>query len=100
MLVVLLAGCSAPAPRRYAYSWGEVFVMDGNSLGRACSPAAGAWDNGSPRGMWAPVAGCAQGRTILLEDSEAGAKSLLHELAHLDGHADPKKDGYDWKQEN
>lgn len=95
--IFALAGC-ASAPKPHKYSWGRIVRADANTLAQFCSDAAGKWDNGTEKIKWAPVAGCFDPASgdIWIEDSCQGAQSLLHELAHKDGVADPDSEGYEW----
>ena len=96
---LIFSACRS-APQVMRYSWGDIVIADGNTLDEHCSPIPGKWDDGKKRGQWADVIGCydAATRQIWVEDSCAGAMALTHELAHMDGVADPAKLGYNWGQ--
>ena len=94
----ILAGCAA-TPKEHKYSWGRIVRVDANALAAFCSSNSGQWDDGTDRPRWAPVSGCFDPQTgdIWIEDSCAGAKALLHELAHQDGVEKPANEGFEWE---
>lgn len=94
-VVLLLPGCTS-LPRVYTYSWGQIVEMDANSLAGVCTSESGRWDDGRFRPKHADVSGCADSgkKIIYVEDSCQGARAIPHELAHLDGVADPEKHGF------
>lgn len=95
---IFLSGCSAGKLVCVDYSWGKICKSDKNTVNSICAATPGLWDDGTYREQWASVNGCAfiAEKKIVLVDSCTGAEALPHELAHLDKHDDPKKDGYDW----
>ena len=98
LLAVALTGCATS--KTHSYSWGTISIHSQGDTNRICSPVSGEWDNGQKRPKYAEVDGCAEqlekGCEIHLANTASGAKSLIHELAHCDGVADPEKAGYQW----
>ncbi len=95
--VLLASGCaSAPHHRVMHYSWGDIVIT--SDADADCFQRGQKRDDGSYASVMDGVHGCVNKatRTIYLEDSWVGAEALPHELAHLDGHEDPARDGYNW----
>lgn len=101
LAIPLTAGCAVRQPIRcQPYSWGTICKSDQQTVNEHCTPDGDStFDSGKPRPKHAPVEGCAniETRTILVPDTDVGAKAITHEAAHLDGHAQPGADGYDWE---
>lgn len=100
MAAFILTSCATYEPTVYPYSWGSITRMSKNDLARICTPSSAKWDDGTYRPRHAPVLGCVFTATgeIYVEDSCRGARAIVHELAHVDGHSDPREDGYDWDE--
>ena len=99
LLFMILAGCSS-APIVYSYPSGlRIIRADQYVMAQACAWEKGHWDNGRLRRKGEAGVGCYRHDTdtIYIEDSCAGAKTIVHELAHRDGIDNPDEAGYDWK---
>ncbi len=98
-LAVAVLCSSAPMRKTNTYSCGSIIRMDPDTLERTCADTAGHYDDGTVRQKWDPVTACAyvNEREIFVEDDCLGAEAIPHELAHLDGHANPDSEGYDWR---
>lgn len=96
---LLLSGC-ATAPTVYEFPSGlRIVRSDQFVLSQACADQEGHWDDGTIRRKGEAGIGCWDGanNTIYVDDSCAGAKAIVHEMAHKEGIADPDNAGYDWK---
>ena len=89
----VLSGC-AWTPVVHHYPSGLTIArVDQETLNRICSKTD---DNGNPVGV---VNGCydKSNDIIYLRNDAEGAEALIHELAHREGIADPKKGGFSWR---
>jgi len=92
---LLFSGC-AWTPVVHQYPSGLRIVRgDSTLLAQAC--AGKFWDDGSPRNGKVP-AGCWDdaNNTIYIRNSCVGAQALIHEWAHKEEIAQPKKEGFSW----
>ena len=99
IILMLLTGCSS-APIIYSYPSGlRIIRADQYVMAQACAEKEGHWDNGRLRRKGEAGIGCYRRDidTIYVEDSCAGAKAIVHELAHREGVKDPDSAGFSWR---
>lgn len=99
ILAALIAGGCAQAPIIYSYPSGmRIIRADQVVMAQACAGQQGKWDDGTIRRKGEAGDGCFRRDqdSIYVEDSCAGAKAIVHELAHREGIKDPDKVGFDW----
>lgn len=96
ILALLLLGGCASKPIRYDYSWGAIVRGSQSMVDKACDGVKHT-DKGEAlpysfklRGCWKPTE-----REVWIRWDQGGWEALPHELAHVDGVKDPKKEGYD-----
>ena len=82
----------------HRYPSGLTIIRGDKALLRQACAGVKTWDDGTLRPKDAVPMGCYSKAddTIYVRNTNEGAKALIHEMAHRDGIADPKKAGYDW----